>query len=152
MRSARSSSRCGCTARTREIRVAAHGGRLRCRDASSIRCTAHSQFMGGMIWGIGSALHEATEIDPRARPLHQRQHRRIPDSGERRHPRRSRSSWCPERDDKVNPLGIKGIGEIGIVGMNAAIANAVFHATGQRIRELADPDRRPALVQAGETS
>ena len=41
-----------------------------------------------------------------------------------------------ENDDRVNPLGIKGIGEIGIVGMNAAVANAVFHATGKRIREL----------------
>jgi xanthine dehydrogenase YagR molybdenum-binding subunit len=42
----------------------------------------------------------------------------------------------PEEDDKVNPLGIKGIGEIGIVGMNAAVANAVFHATGKRLRDL----------------
>ena len=42
----------------------------------------------------------------------------------------------PEHDEAVNPLGVKGIGEIGIVGMNAAVANAVFHATGARIREL----------------
>ena len=42
----------------------------------------------------------------------------------------------PEKDDRVNSLGIKGIGEIGIVGMNAAVANAVFHATGKRIREV----------------
>ena len=42
----------------------------------------------------------------------------------------------PERDDRVNPLGIKGVGEIGIVGMNAAVANAVFHATGKRVRAL----------------
>ena len=42
----------------------------------------------------------------------------------------------PEADDRVNPLGVKGIGEIGIVGMNAAVANAVFHATGKRIRDL----------------
>ena len=42
----------------------------------------------------------------------------------------------PEHDERVNPLGVKGIGEIGIVGMNAAIANAVFHATGRRLREL----------------
>jgi xanthine dehydrogenase YagR molybdenum-binding subunit len=42
----------------------------------------------------------------------------------------------PETDTRVNPLGIKGIGEIGIVGMSAAIANAVFHATGKRIRDL----------------
>lgn len=42
----------------------------------------------------------------------------------------------PEEDTRVNPLGVKGIGEIGIVGGNAALANAVFHATGKRIREL----------------
>ena len=42
----------------------------------------------------------------------------------------------PEHDTRVNPLGVKGIGEIGIVGMNAAVANAVFHATGKRLREL----------------
>ncbi|WP_244423320.1 hypothetical protein [Bradyrhizobium sp. ORS 375] len=42
----------------------------------------------------------------------------------------------PESDDDVNPLGIKGIGEIGIVGRNAAIANAVFHATGRRVSRL----------------
>jgi xanthine dehydrogenase YagR molybdenum-binding subunit len=42
----------------------------------------------------------------------------------------------PEPDDAVNPMGIKGIGEIGIVGVNAAIANAVHHATGRRIRQL----------------
>jgi xanthine dehydrogenase YagR molybdenum-binding subunit len=41
-----------------------------------------------------------------------------------------------ENDERVNPLGIKGIGEIGIVGMNAAVANAVFHATAKRIRDL----------------
>jgi xanthine dehydrogenase YagR molybdenum-binding subunit len=42
----------------------------------------------------------------------------------------------PERDERVNALGIKGIGEIGIVGMNAAVTNAVFNATGIRVRDL----------------
>ena len=42
----------------------------------------------------------------------------------------------PERDTKVNPLGIKGLGELGNVGTNAAVANTVYHATGRRIREL----------------
>ena len=42
----------------------------------------------------------------------------------------------PENDAQVNPLGIKGIGELGNVGVNAAVANAVFHATGKRIRDL----------------
>ena len=42
----------------------------------------------------------------------------------------------PEEDTQVNPLGIKGVGELGNVGVNAAVANAVFHATGKRIRDL----------------
>ena len=50
--------------------------------------------------------------------------------------------WIDERDDALNPLGIKGIGEIGIVGTAAAIGNAFHHATGARIRELPMvPDR-----------
>jgi xanthine dehydrogenase YagR molybdenum-binding subunit len=44
--------------------------------------------------------------------------------------------FVEEPDDLVNPMGIKGIGEIGIVGVAAAIANAVFHATGKRVRDL----------------
>jgi xanthine dehydrogenase YagR molybdenum-binding subunit len=44
--------------------------------------------------------------------------------------------FVDERDDKINPLGIKGVGEIGIVGTAAAIANAIYHATGRRVRDL----------------
>ena len=44
--------------------------------------------------------------------------------------------FVDEQDDKINPLGVKGLGEIGIVGTAAAIANAVYHATGKRIRDL----------------
>jgi xanthine dehydrogenase YagR molybdenum-binding subunit len=44
--------------------------------------------------------------------------------------------FVAERDDLINPLGVKGVGEIGIVGTAAAIANAVFHATGKRVRDL----------------
>jgi xanthine dehydrogenase YagR molybdenum-binding subunit len=95
--------------------------------------TAYSQFMGGMIWGIGAALHEKTEIDPVAA-------RYVNDNiAEYLIP--VNADVCqvdvlmlPEHDDRVNPLGIKGVGEIGIVGVNAAIANAVFHATGRRVR------------------
>jgi CO/xanthine dehydrogenase Mo-binding subunit len=50
---------------------------------------------------------------------------------------------APEEDSLVNPLGVKGIGEIGIVGMNAAVANAVYHATGKRIRELPIRPEKP---------
>jgi xanthine dehydrogenase YagR molybdenum-binding subunit len=96
---------------------------------------AYSQFMGGAIWGVSSALHEATEIDPRAAryvntnladyliPVNA-------DIGQ------LDVIFVPEADSRVNPLGVKGIGEIGIVGMNAAVANAIFHATGKRIRDL----------------
>ncbi len=44
--------------------------------------------------------------------------------------------WVDEKDDHVNPIGAKGIGEIGITGAAAAVANAVFHATGMRVRDL----------------
>jgi xanthine dehydrogenase YagR molybdenum-binding subunit len=44
--------------------------------------------------------------------------------------------FVEERDELINPMGIKGIGEIGIVGVAAAIANAIYHATGKRVREL----------------
>jgi len=50
----------------------------------------------------------------------------------------------PEKDERVNSLGVKGIGEIGIVGVNAAVANAVFNATGKRVRDL--PIRAEALL------
>jgi xanthine dehydrogenase YagR molybdenum-binding subunit len=97
--------------------------------------TAYSQYMGGAIWGVSSALHEATEIDPReARYVNDNlADYLIPvnaDIGD------LDVIFVPEEDERVNPLGVKGIGEIGIVGMNAAVANAVFHATGKRIRKL----------------
>ena len=97
--------------------------------------TAYSQYMGGAIWGLSSALHEATEIDRGAAryvndnladyliPVNAD----IPDL---------QVILVDEDDERVNPLGVKGIGEIGIVGMNAAVANAVFHATGVRLRDL----------------
>ena len=54
--------------------------------------------------------------------------------------------FVPETDDWVNPLGVKGLGELGNVGVNAAIANAVFHATGVRVRDL--PIRIEKLLSA----
>lgn len=97
--------------------------------------TAKSQLMGGMIWGISAALHEKTEVDPRvARYVNT-------DLAEYLMPVNADVPeidviLVPETDTIVNPLGIKGIGELGNVGMNAAIANAVFHATGIRVREI----------------
>jgi xanthine dehydrogenase YagR molybdenum-binding subunit len=94
---------------------------------------AHSQFIGGAIWGLSSALLEATELDATAA----------------RYTNANLADYLvpvnadvpsievimvPEVDATVNPLGVKGIGEIGIVGTNAAVANAVFNATG--IREI----------------
>ncbi|WP_294392234.1 xanthine dehydrogenase family protein molybdopterin-binding subunit [uncultured Sphingomonas sp.] len=97
--------------------------------------TAHSQYMGGMIWGLGAALEEKTEIDlTHARYVNDNlSEYHIPVNAD---VRQVEVIMVPEQDDAVNPLGIKGLGEIGIVGMNAAIANAVHHATGRRIRRL----------------
>ena len=97
--------------------------------------TAHSQYVGGMIWGLGAALEEKTEIDPRhARYVNDNlSEYHIPVNAD---VAKVEVVMVPEQDDRVNPLGIKGLGEIGIVGMNAAIANAVWHATGRRVRKL----------------
>jgi xanthine dehydrogenase YagR molybdenum-binding subunit len=96
---------------------------------------AHSQFMGGAIWGLSSALHEATEIDPRtARYVNENlADYRVPVNAD---VPAIEVIIVPEPGDESNPLGIKGIGEIGIVGVNAAVANAVHHATGVRVRNL----------------
>jgi xanthine dehydrogenase YagR molybdenum-binding subunit len=99
--------------------------------------------MGGMIWGIGSALHEQTEIDPRTSRYVNTNlaDYMIPvnaDVGE------VHIIMVPEEDRLINLLGVKGIGEIGIVGTSAALANAIYHATGQRLRDL--PLRIDGLV------
>jgi xanthine dehydrogenase YagR molybdenum-binding subunit len=99
------------------------------------RKTAHSQLMGGMIWGIGSALHEHTLTDlKRARFLNTDMAEYLvpvnADIGE------VKVSMLDEDDTFVNPLGVKGIGELGIVGTAAAIGNAIYHATGKRLRKL----------------
>ena len=97
--------------------------------------TARSQYMGGAIWGLSSALHEKTEIDHRAARYTNDNLAEylIPVNAD---VPSVEIIMVPEQDDKVNELGIKGIGEIGIVGMNAAVANAIYHATGTRLRDL----------------
>ena len=97
--------------------------------------TARSQFVGGIIWGISLALHENTLVDTRTGrvangnlseyhvPVHA-------DIGE------IDVSVLNIPDTVFNPAGVRGIGEIGITGTAAAISNAVFHATGIRIRDL----------------
>jgi xanthine dehydrogenase YagR molybdenum-binding subunit len=119
---------------TREIRVPrAVGAFAAGRIVNPI--TAKSQLMGGMIWGISAALHEATEMDRRAARYTNK------DLAEYLMPVHADVGQIdvilvPEEDRLVNPLGIKGIGELGNVGMNAAVANAVFHATGVRVRHI----------------
>ena len=96
--------------------------------------TAGSQILGGVVWGIGMALHEETVIDHRFGRImnaniaeyHVPVHADVHDI---------KVIFVDEPDDS-NPLGLKGVGEIGIVGVAAAIANAVYHATGKRVRDL----------------
>jgi xanthine dehydrogenase YagR molybdenum-binding subunit len=97
--------------------------------------TARSQFLGGMTWGLSMALHEESVLDPRFGDYvnHDFAEYHIAtnaDVGE------IDVTWIEEDDPHVNPIGVKGIGEIGIVGTAAAIANAVYHATGIRVRDL----------------
>ncbi|WP_440082786.1 xanthine dehydrogenase family protein molybdopterin-binding subunit [Streptosporangium sp. LJ11] len=97
--------------------------------------TARSQFLGGMTMGISMALHEALELDPRFGDFvnHDLAGYHIAANAD---VRGIEAHWIDEQDDELNPVGAKGIGEVGIVGTAAAIANAVFHATGFRQRDL----------------
>ena len=96
--------------------------------------TAHSQILGSVVWGIGMALDEETLIDHRFGRImnaniaeyHMPVNADIHDI----------KVIFVDEQDSGNPLGVKGLGEIGIVGVAAAIANAVYHATGKRVREL----------------
>lgn len=119
---------------TREIRVSRIVGAFAAGRLMNTR-TAHSQYMGAMIWGIGSALHEATEIDRRnARYVNTNlADYLMPVNADIR---QLDVILVPEQDDSVNPVGVKGIGELGNVGTAAALANAVYHATGVRVRTL----------------
>jgi xanthine dehydrogenase YagR molybdenum-binding subunit len=97
--------------------------------------TAHSQLLGGVVWGLGMGLMEKTEIDERTgRALNANlADYHVPvnaDVGA------IDVSVVEEHDPYINALGAKGMGEIGIVGVAAALANAVYHATGKRIRGL----------------
>jgi xanthine dehydrogenase YagR molybdenum-binding subunit len=121
-------------AATRELRVPRIVGAFAAGRLMNTR-TAHSQLMGGMIWGIGSALHEITEIDPRnARYVNNNlADYSIPVNADVND---VQVILVREVDHDVNPAGIKGLGELANVGTAAAISNAVYHATGQRIRKL----------------
>lgn len=121
-------------ARTREIRVPRMTGAFAAGRIMNPR-TARSQLLGGMIWGVSSALHEATEIDKAtARYVNDNlADYLVPvnaDIGA------VEIIMVPEVDEAVNPAGVKGLGELANVGTAAAVSNAVFHATGKRIRDL----------------
>jgi xanthine dehydrogenase YagR molybdenum-binding subunit len=96
---------------------------------------SHSQEIGGVVWGIGMALEEATEIDHRyGRIMNANlQHYHVPVNADIHS---IETIFVEEEDTIVNPLGVKGMGELGMVGIPAAIANAIFHATGKRVRDL----------------
>ena len=114
--------------------------------------TARSQVLGGVTWGIGMALTEESVLDPRTArwttgdlaSYHVPVNADVPKI----------DVWFTDEPDlNFNPLGVRGVGEIGITGTTAAIANAIYHATGKRIRDLpitpdrilAPPKDRPAL-------
>jgi xanthine dehydrogenase YagR molybdenum-binding subunit len=97
--------------------------------------TGRSQIIGAMTMGLGMALHEESLVDARFGHVlnHDLAGYHIPanaDTGQ------FDIAWVDEEDTHVNPMGSKGIGEIGIVGAAAAIANAVYHATAIRVRDL----------------
>ena len=116
------------TIRVRKMVSAIAGGRILNPK------TARSQILGGMVWGISAALHEESVLD--------HSHGRFMNHSLAEYHvavnadvRELDVIFVEEHDDIVNPLGVKGLGEIGIVGVMAAISNAVYHATGKRVRE-----------------
>ncbi len=96
---------------------------------------AGSQILGAVVGGIGMALHEETVTDHRFGRFmtHNLADYHVPVNAD---VHAIDVLFVEERDDEINPLGIKGLGEIGIVGTAAAVANAVYHATGKRVRDL----------------
>ncbi|NUR11582.1 MAG: xanthine dehydrogenase family protein molybdopterin-binding subunit [Bradyrhizobium sp.] len=97
--------------------------------------TGRSQIMGGVVWGIGMALHEETVMDHRFGRIMNANiaEYHVPVNADIHG---IDVIFVDEPDERINRLGVKGLGEIGIVGVPAAIANAVYHATGKRIRRF----------------
>jgi xanthine dehydrogenase YagR molybdenum-binding subunit len=126
-----------------EVRVDEAMGTVRVtRVVSAVACgriinelTARSQVLGGIVWGIGQALHEGTLID------HALGRFMTVDLANYHVPVNADIhaldvSFVPEDDRIVSRLGAKGVGEIGALGVAAAISNAIWHATGRRVRTL----------------
>ncbi|MFG2074322.1 xanthine dehydrogenase family protein molybdopterin-binding subunit [Nonomuraea maritima] len=126
-----------------EVRVSSVTGEVRVSRLLGVFAAGHiidpqlarSQFIGGMTMGMGMALMEETLTDEEFGGFLRRDlaQYHVPACADVRD---VEAVWLDERDVELNPMGSKGIGEIGIVGTAAAIGNAVFHATGHRLREL----------------
>jgi xanthine dehydrogenase YagR molybdenum-binding subunit len=97
--------------------------------------TAYSQLAGGIVWGIGMALMEETHYDDRSGRCTTDNLADYAVAVNADIPKID-VMWTDKPDPHFNPLGIRGIGEIGITGVAAAIGNAVYHATGIRVRDL----------------
>jgi xanthine dehydrogenase YagR molybdenum-binding subunit len=96
---------------------------------------AESQVRGGVVWGIGAALREASEVDPRYGGFLNA------DLAEYVIPVNAdigsiEVDFIDKPDPLLNSIGVKGVGEVAIVGVAPAIANAIYHATGRRLRDL----------------
>jgi xanthine dehydrogenase YagR molybdenum-binding subunit len=118
----------------RQLRVARAVGAFAAGKILNAK-TAHSQIMGGIVWGVSMALLEQTIHDPvRGRVVNDN----LADYLVPVNPDIAAIDcfFVEEKDKVVNPLGAKGIGELGITGVAAAISNAVYHATGTRFRDL----------------
>ncbi|MET7375262.1 xanthine dehydrogenase family protein molybdopterin-binding subunit [Micromonospora arida] len=134
-----------------EVRVDADTGEVRLNRMLGVFAagrvvnptTARSQLIGGMTMGLSMALHEEGLLDERYGDWvnHDLATYHITGCAD---VESIEAYWLEERDDELNPAGVKGLGEIGIVGAAAAVANAVHHATGVRIREL--PIRLDKLI------
>jgi xanthine dehydrogenase YagR molybdenum-binding subunit len=125
---------------TGEIRVARMLGVFAAGRIINPR-TARSQLIGGMTMGLSMALLEESTIDAEFGDFvnHDLAQYHVAVNADVRD---IEAAWVEEHDPHLNPMGSKGIGEIGIVGAAAAVGNAVFHATGVRLRELPlRPDR-----------
>ncbi len=132
--SARILSRCASRKRIGRVSVSRIVSVFDCGRIVSAK-TARSQFIGGIVFGIGQALLEELTYDrEHGQPINADLagylvpvHADVPEID---------VSWIDEPDFNFNSVGCRGIGEIGITGVAAAIANAVYHATGVRVRDL----------------
>jgi xanthine dehydrogenase YagR molybdenum-binding subunit len=120
--------------RTRQIRVARMVSVIDCGKVVSLRM-ARSQALGGLVWGIGAALSEVSEIDPRFGGFLNADIAEyvVPVNADVRD---LRVSFIDKPDPLISSIGAKGLGEITCVGSTAAIVNAIYHASGRRVRRI----------------